>query len=484
MNPVTTTPGSRREARLSRRRRNGAGRRLAVTVAVLASGILGVAGAIPASAYWQSAGTGAGTIATGTLAAPTNVTVPAASSTTVTVGWTASVGSPAPTGYFITRTSGSTTVAACATSKTALVSGTSCTDAAVPVGTYTYAVTAVYRSWTAASAASGNVTVATASKLVFTSAPTTTAAGTALSVAVAVQSSTGVTVPTAGVPVTVALGANPGNGTLSGVKTATTDASGVATFTGLRLDKVGVGYTLLAAGTGLVGATSPAFAVTAGAAATMAFTTSAVSGSASATASLGPLTVQVLDAFGNATVAPAGGISLSFASTSTGVAVFSPTPQGAAAPVGIAAGASSATFFYGDTKAGPVQITVSSALPAISQAATITAAAASKLLITQQPTTTRQGMVIRSVTAIIVDAFGNPTASTAAVSIAILNNPSLQGRATLSGTTTRTAVDGLVSFDDLFIVGNGNQVVRSGYTLQATSPDLTPATSAAFEITG
>jgi hypothetical protein len=70
----------------------------------------------------------------------------------------------------------------------------------------------------------------------------------------------------------------------------------------------------------------------------------------------------------------------------------------------------------------------------------------------------------------IADQFDNPTTSAATVSIAILNDPSLQERAVLGGATSRNAVDGLVSYDDLIIRGNGNQAVRDGYTLELTSP--------------
>jgi hypothetical protein len=433
-----------------------------------------------------------------------------------------------------------------------------------------------------------------ASKLAFTSTPATTAAGTALSIAIAVQSSTGITVPTAGVSVTVALGANPGSGILAGTNTATTDATGVATFSGLSINKVGTGYTLAASSTGLTSATSPAFNITGGAAATLAFTTSAVAGAASATANLGPITVQARDAFGNLAVAPAGGIPLTLASTSTGTSVFSPASQGAATPVSIAAGASSATFYYGDTKAGTAQVSVSTAaVPAISQAATIaagaaarlgfssapvagtastsgtvgpltvqrqdafgnpvtssssttvtlssnstgskvfarttggsplsivsipansptatfyygdtlagspaitatasglgsvvqsqtiTAAAPAKLIFAQQPAGASDSQVMAPVTAIVADQFGNQTTSTASVTVAIKNDPSYLAQ--FGGTKTRSAVDGVATFDDLSInvwlwfSGAGN-----GFTLQATSAGLTSAASDAFNIT-
>src|SRR5262249_10278914 len=72
--------------------------------------------------------------------------------------------------------------------------------------------------------------------------------------------------------VSVAIGSNPGSGTLSG--TATLNAvAGVATFSTLSIDKAGTGYTLAASSAGLSGATSSTFNITVGSAAQLAFTT-------------------------------------------------------------------------------------------------------------------------------------------------------------------------------------------------------------------
>ena len=61
--------------------------------------------------------------------------------------------------------------------------------------------------------------------------------------------------------VTLALGTNPGGATLSGTTTVAA-VSGVATFSGLTLDKVGSGYTLVASSSGLPSVTSNPFAIT------------------------------------------------------------------------------------------------------------------------------------------------------------------------------------------------------------------------------
>jgi len=66
--------------------------------------------------------------------------------------------------------------------------------------------------------------------------------------------------------------------------------------------------------------------------------------------------------------------------------------------------------------------------------------------------------------------------SSAPITIAIGSNP---GGGTLSGTTTQSAVDGVASFDDLSIDLEGD-----GYTLVASSPGFTSATSDPFNIVG
>lgn len=135
------------------------GRRLLVLLAAFAI----VATAIgAASAYFTSSGTGSGTGTVGTLNPPTNVTADQADEA-VAVSWTAPTGPVAATGYYVERTStavGSDAEPACGTSPANPIAATSCTDGDVAPGTYTYRVTAVFRTWTAISAASDEVTVA------------------------------------------------------------------------------------------------------------------------------------------------------------------------------------------------------------------------------------------------------------------------------------------------------------------------------------
>src|SRR5207249_1047297 len=73
-------------------------------------------------------------------------------------------------------------------------------------------------------------------------------------VQVAVQDAFGNTVTAATDAVTVALGANPGAGTLSGTLTVAA-TQGIATFSNLRIDRPGSGYTHVGGATRISGAT-------------------------------------------------------------------------------------------------------------------------------------------------------------------------------------------------------------------------------------
>jgi streptogramin lyase len=130
-----------------------------------------------------------------------------------------------------------------------------------------YTLTASSAGLTGASSSSFNVTVGPASKLVFGTQPFNRPVGSVITPAVTVKIldvAGNQTASTASV--TVAIGTNPGGGTLSGNLTVAAVA-GVATFSNLSIDKFGTGYTLTASSTGLTGTTSGTFNVTAGAAA-------------------------------------------------------------------------------------------------------------------------------------------------------------------------------------------------------------------------
>jgi hypothetical protein len=65
------------------------------------------------------------------------------------------------------------------------------------------------------------------------------------------------TAATPGVTITVALGANPGGGTLTGAGTYVTGSDGTVTITGLSINGVGSGYTIVATAGGRTVSTLP-----------------------------------------------------------------------------------------------------------------------------------------------------------------------------------------------------------------------------------
>jgi hypothetical protein len=126
-----------------------------------------------------------------------------------------------------------------------------------------YTLTASATGLTGATSATFNV-LATPSKLAFIAQPSNSIAGKSISpaVQVAVEDVNGNVIAGASTPITIAIGTNPGTGTLAGAVTAA-PALGIATFSNLDISSAGTGYTLTASAANLTGATSTAFNVTA-----------------------------------------------------------------------------------------------------------------------------------------------------------------------------------------------------------------------------
>lgn len=426
----------------------------------------------PAFAHWSSSGTGSSTASVATLLPPSSVSVPVNSDSNVVVSWTAPAAGVLPTGYYVTRISGSTTMPACKSSKTTLVSGPSCTDDSVPLGTHQYQVTAVYRSWTAVSAASGSVNVKSDNVLTFSVQPVSELIAGSAEINVSVKARTVLGLAAAGVSVTISIGNNPGGGMLLNPATGFTDLFGNVIFKGLAIDKAGTGYTLLASSPGYSAAISNKFSVVPAAPSKLIITEGAeITGPASDTATLGPITVQRQDAFGNAVTA--GSTVVPLATNSTGVGIFAAAANGTAVTmVTITAGSSTALFFYGDTKVGTPTITASAtglaaADPVI---ATVTAAAPSKLQLGPVPlTVTVNHPFSPQVQVHILDAFGNRTGSTAEVTV--------QSNCSLNMTPASVhAVSGSAVFADLAVTER-----NTGCMLTANSGTLAPAASLPFD---
>jgi prepilin-type N-terminal cleavage/methylation domain-containing protein len=228
------------------------------------------------------------------------------------------------------------------------------------------------------------------------------------------------------------------------------------------------------------------------------FTSTAVTGVASATATLGPITVQEQDAGNNPVIAPAGGTVVNLSSNSTGTAVFSTTSGGAAVTqVTIPAGSSSVSFYYGDTKAGTPTITAASAgVTSGTQAETITAGTAAGIVlsnITTSPTPalTQAGVIGSTLTYTsageaknsgnvltarisLADAFGNLVNAATAQTIDLSATGS--GTVAPSGTSVLTISAGTSTTTAAFTLTrttSNNVTVTLTATLHGTAQKLT-----------
>src|SRR5438132_1064278 len=282
-----------------------------------------------------------------------------------------------------------------------------------------YTLTAASTGLTGATSNTFNITAGVATQLGFSQQPTNTVAGSSITpaVTVQVQDVNGNLVNTSTASITVAIGTNPGGGTLSGTKTVSAVA-GVATFSGVSIDKAGTGYTLTASSSGLTGATSAAFNITAGSA-----TKFVVTGSGTQTAGTGnTLTITAEDAFGNTDIGFGPNVNLTFSGANPGLDPTSNVPTatnknnqpvvfGTGTPVTFTNGVTTTSMVL--YKAETANIVVSDG-PAITTPGTLTvvvsAAAANKLAVSGSTGNLSSG-TIRALTATIEDAFGNTITS-------------------------------------------------------------------------
>ncbi len=195
-----------------------------------------------------------------------------------------------------------------------------------------YTLTAAAPGLATATSAAFDVAVAPA-RLVFTVEPSNSNAGTAIAPAVQVtaQDSAGNTAPGFTGVVSLAIGTNPGSGTLGGTMSATA-VKGVATFSALSINKPGTGYTLMAAAPGLPAATSATFDVALGPAARLAFVVQPSNTNVGAT--IAPaVQVAAQDAGGNTVTTFTGNVAIAIGTNPAGGTLSGTTPVQAVAGV-------------------------------------------------------------------------------------------------------------------------------------------------------
>ena len=322
-------------------------------------------------------------------------------------------------------------------------------------------------------AAAITVMPAPAVRLVFTAQPASAAVGALFAPAVEVtaQDAQGNTATTFAGAVTVAIASNGGGGTLGGTTTITAVA-GIATFPDLSIDKIGSGYTLAATSSALTAATSAAFDVTAGAATQLVFTVQPTNTPAGAVITPA-VEVTARDAQGNPTTDFAGQVSIAIG-TNPGGGTLSGTITGTAVDGVVRF----STLRINAAHDGyTLSATAAGLTAAVSAAFDIAPSTPSRLVFSAQPGNATAGVPMATIRVTTRDSLGNTVSSfTGAVTVTIGTGSGASG-ATLTGTTTAAAVSGVAAFSDLRIDRSG-----TGYTLNATAPNLTAATSAAFDI--
>jgi hypothetical protein len=292
---------------------------------------------------------------------------------------------------------------------------------------------------------------------------------------VEVQDSQGNIVTTAASSITISLGGGTG---LGGTLTVNPQ-NGVATFSNLSVSSAGTGLTLTAISSNLLPATSTPFNISASGGGNppsspvkLAFLqqpTNALTG-----ATISPaVQVVVEDASGNPVAAATNPISLTLAGGTGLGGTLTVTPQNGVA-----------TFSDLTVSTAGTGLTLLAASPNLSSATSVafTISAPSsgppptptRLAYIQQPSNAVAGAAISPAVQVAVeDAAGNvlPTA-TNPITVALV------GGTGLTGTLTVVPQNGIATFSDLKVSNAG-----TGYTLSATSPNLTSATSNSFTIT-
>ncbi len=275
--------------------------------------------------------------------------------------------------------------------------------------------------------------------------------------------------------ITISIGTNPGGGTLGGTLSATA-VNGVATFSNLSINQAGNGYTLVASGTGLVSATSNTFNIISNhpVPTHLAFITQPQNGAPNSP--LGTFTVAVEDVNNNVVTSDnTDQITLTLGanpgSATLGGMLTMTVTNGVANFSNVTVSAVGNGYTLVATPAN------SSLTPATSNPFNIVAATQLSFL-TQPPATLTAGSFFNPpIQVAIKDANGNILTGDNSDQVTLTLTSNGNG-ATLSGTTTVTAVNGVATFSNITV-----DQVGQGYTLTATSGSLTPAVSGPFNVT-
>ena len=277
------------------------------------------------------------------------------------------------------------------------------------------------------------ITAGSGAKLVVTTQPTNTVAGTSFTTGVSVEDSLGNVVTTSNAPITLAIATNPGGGTLSCTTNPISASAGVSTFS-CSINKTGTGYTLTATSTGLTAGATGSFNITPGTASQLVVTTQPP---ASSTAGVKFTTgVSVEDSLGNVVTTSNAPITLAIA-TNPGGGTISCTTN----PISASAGVSTFSCSINKTGTGYTFTATSTGLTSVTtNAFNVTPAAATQLLISNGFSATASSSATTAFTVTLEDTFGNPTTKTTATTVNLTSTSGGAKFAATSGGASATSV--------------------------------------------
>ncbi|WP_434382805.1 lamin tail domain-containing protein [Melittangium boletus] len=301
-----------------------------------------------------------------------------------------------------------------------------------------------------------------ASRLAFSVQPQSGTAGVALApIKVEIRDAAGALVDTATSAVTLTVVGTSGHGpfTVSAV-------NGVATFSAVRIDTAGKGYTLKATAGSLTEATSTPFDIASAAAASLTLTglpATVTAGSAQS------LTVEVRDAFNNLAAGYTGTVRFTSSDTKAVLpadATFSATDAGRKTLSVTLNSVNGQSVTVKDVARGELTATASTV---------VNQGTPAKLVFQTQPTNGTVRAALGSVSVAIADASGNVLdVSAPTVSLHLVGG---NASATLEGTLTATPSAGVATFSGLKIDQQG-----TGFRFEATAGTLNGASSNPFTL--
>jgi streptogramin lyase len=268
---------------------------------------------------------------------------------------------------------------------------------------------------------------------------------------------------------TVALMGGPGIGTFGGPVTFTAN-QGVASLSGLTVNRASGDDTLQVLSAGLTAATTSVFAVAPGAASQLVFSTQPPA-SVTAGNPFG-VTVTAEDAYGNVATTFNGPVAIGLANNGVGVALGgqleTTASAGMAAFPGLSLDQTGSPYTIGATSGS---LTGATSLPVV-----VTPAAAFQLAVSIPPPTVVSAGAEFGLAIVALDEYGNvATGYGGDVTIGLANHPA---GATLEGPLSVTASDGVASFEAFLSLDQAG----SGYSLVAAGSGLASVTTGTLTV--